>query len=91
LSDEKKRASYDRAREMGRAANGGFPGAGGPGGGFGGIREASGSRTRVDPGDLLGGMFGGSGRGGQRAAVAADLETDIKLSFEDAMAASPCP
>ena len=68
LSDEKKRASYDRAREMGAGGfNGGFPGAGGPGGGFGGY--PGGVRFEdagVDLGDLLGGMFGGSGRGGQR-------------------------
>ena len=93
LSDEKKRASYDRAREMGAGGfNGGFPGAGGPGGGFGGY--PGGVRFEdagVDFGDLLGGMFGGSGRGGQRRRRGADLETDIKLSFEDAMAGVTVP
>ena len=93
LSDEKKRASYDRAREMGAGGfNGGFPGAGGPGGGFGGY--PGGVRFEdagVDLGDLLGGMFGGSERGGQRRRRGADLETDIKLSFEDAMAGVTVP
>jgi molecular chaperone DnaJ len=94
LGDEEKRAAYDRVREMGPAGFGGFPGAGGrPGssgfpGGF--------SYESVDIGDLsdlLGGMFGGAGRRGARprARRGADLETEIRLTFEDAMAGATVP
>jgi molecular chaperone DnaJ len=80
---------------MGAAGfGGGFPGAGGyPGAGAypGGVRfETEG----FDIGDLLGGMFGGSGRGGQgreRQRRGADLETSVTLSFEDAMAGVTVP
>jgi len=95
VGDEAKRASYDRAREMGAAGfGGGFPGAGGyPGAGAypGGVSfETEG----FDIGDLLGGMFGGSGRGGQareRQRRGADLETSVTLSFEDAMSGVTVP
>ncbi|HEY7478700.1 MAG TPA: molecular chaperone DnaJ [Actinomycetota bacterium] len=88
LGDEDKRAQYDRVREMGAAGFGRGP-AGGPGAGFGGA--PGGFRyEQVDLGDLqdlLGGMFGGrAGRGGRaRSTRGADLETDVRLSFDDAM------
>ncbi|HLB38860.1 MAG TPA: molecular chaperone DnaJ [Actinomycetota bacterium] len=97
LSDEKKRASYDKAREMGPGGFGGVPGAGGPGGGFGGFGGQGPGGVRfetadVDLGDLLGGMFGGGGRGRGRAQRrGADLETEVTLSFEDAMAGVTLP
>jgi molecular chaperone DnaJ len=85
IGDEDKRKQYDHAREMGAAGFGaGAPGEGGvggyPGGGFGGYQE-------VDLGDLLGGMFGGARRGAGRSQPrrGADLETDVRISFEDAM------
>lgn len=90
LGDPDKRAAYDRAREMGTAGfgGGGFPGGTGtgwPGGGFGGAQT-------VDLEDLLGGMFGGrSGRGRTAARRGADLETLVKLSFDDAMAGVTLP
>jgi molecular chaperone DnaJ len=95
VGDEAKRASYDRAREMGAAGfGGGFSGGGAyPGAGAypGGVRfETEG----FDIGDLLGGMFGGAGRGGQareRQRRGADLETAVTLSFEDAMAGVTVP
>ena len=75
LGDEKKRASYDRVREMGA---GGFPACGCPGrrrsraaGSAaipGGVRFED---AGVDLGDLLGGMFGGSGSGRGSVVVAA--------------------
>jgi molecular chaperone DnaJ len=94
LGDDEKRTAYDRVREMGPAGFGGFPGAGGrPGsGGFpGGF-----SYETVDIGDLsdlLGGMFGGAGRRGRRSRGrrGADLETEVRLSFEDAMAGATVP
>ena len=87
LGDEDKRGQYDRVREMG-AAGFGRAAAGGPGGsgGFpGGYRY-----EQVDMGDLqdlLGGMFGGRGAAGgpRRARRGADLETDVRLGFEDAL------
>ena len=95
LGDEEKRAAYDRVREMGAGGFGaGFPGAGGTGsGGPGGFRYET-----VDVGDLsdlFGGMFGGS-RGRARRPQArqrrgSDLETEVRLSFDDAMAGVTIP
>ena len=95
LGDEEKRAAYDRVREMGAGGFGaGFPGASGTGsGGPGGFRYET-----VDVGDLsdlFGGMFGGS-RGRARRPQArqrrgADLETEVRLSFDDAMAGVTIP
>ncbi len=93
LGDEEKRKAYDRVRDMGAAGFGGFPGAGsagGPGGGFpGGFRVED--VDVGDLGDLFGGLFGG-GRGRQaRPRRGADLETDVRLSFDDAMAGVTVP
>ena len=95
LGDEEKRAAYDRVREMGAGGFGaGFPGTGGTGSeGPGGFRYET-----VDVGDLsdlFGGMFGGS-RGRARRPQArqrrgADLETEVRLSFDDAMAGVTIP
>ena len=80
LGDADRRKEYDEVRAMGPAAAGaGFPG------GFGG------GTFRVDDmgdlGDLFGGLFGrgrrgGGGPGPQRGA---DVETELHLSFEDAV------
>jgi molecular chaperone DnaJ len=95
LGDEEKRAAYDRVREMGAGGFGaGFPGAGGTGSeGPGGFRYET-----VDVGDLsdlFGGMFGGSqGRARRpqaRQRRGADLETEVRLSFDDAMAGVTIP
>jgi molecular chaperone DnaJ len=85
LSDTKKRAEYDQVRQMvdaGVGYGGGFPG-GGPGG----------ARTgeTFDLGDLLGDLLGGRGGGFRRGGAAGprrgrDVETDVRLSFDDAMA-----
>src|SRR5579862_1085277 len=84
LGDEAKRKEYDEVRRLG-ASGFGFPG------GFGG---AGGGQTfRVedlgDLGDLLGGLGGvfGGGRRGTRAGPrrGADIETELHLSFEDAV------
>ncbi len=97
LGDEEKRAAYDRVREMGAGGFGaGFSGSGGgPGseGAPGGFRYET-----VDIGDLsdlFGGMFGGS-RGRARRPQArqrrgADLETEVRLSFDDAIAGVTIP
>ena len=96
LGDEEKRKAYDRVRDMAAAGYGaaGFPGGGSGGPGGGGFPGAGGgfpggySYETVDLGDLLGDVFG-SGRGrrsrGARGRRGADLETDVRISFEDAM------
>jgi molecular chaperone DnaJ len=84
LGDAAKRKEYDEVRRLGAS---GFPGGFG-GGGFGG---PGGGTFRMedlgDLGDILGGMFGGGGRtrraGGPRRG--ADIETELHLSFEDAV------
>jgi len=99
LSNADKRAEYDKVREMvsaGAFTGFGGPGAGGPGfGGFGG-----GQTINVE--DLLSDLFGGGAAGGgpgggggpftrrgggaRAARRGRDVETDLRLSFEDAMA-----
>jgi molecular chaperone DnaJ len=96
VGDEEKRKSYDQVREMAASGvGGGFPGGGFPGAGFPG-----GGRVRVedlgdlgDLGDLFGGLFGGTRRGGgsRRAQRGADLETEVRVSFADAMAGTTVP
>ena len=92
IGDEDKRKAYDQAREMGAAGfGGGFPN-GGQGGGFGGY--PGGVRfdaTDVNLEDLLGGMFGGGSRRRARPSRGADLETEVTLSFDDAMAGVTVP
>jgi molecular chaperone DnaJ len=83
LADPQKRREYDSGGMFGGFGGGqGGPnpfGAGGPQGGFGGS---------VDLGDILGGMFGGRG-GGRRAQAqqvqGRDLETEVSLSFDQAV------
>jgi molecular chaperone DnaJ len=102
LGDEEKRKSYDQVREMGSSGFGGFgPGGfgrqpGGPGGGWPG--GAGGGTTYVnadDLGDLFGGLFGGGARAGSRAASrpqrGADLETDVRIRFDEAMTGTTVP
>ena len=108
LGDEDKRKAYDRVRDMAAAGSGagGFPRAGGPGGGFrggpsgypggvGGGFPGGFSYESVDLGDLLGDMFGGArgrrGRGASRVRRGADLETDVRVSFEEAMVGATMP
>jgi molecular chaperone DnaJ len=82
IGDEARRKEYDEVRRLGPAASG-FPG----GGGGGGFRfEDAG-----DLGDLLGNLFGRGARrgGGARGGGphrGQDLETELRLSFEDAAA-----
>jgi molecular chaperone DnaJ len=82
VGDPAKRKEYDEVRRLGPAAAG-FPGGGGGPGGF--RFEDVG-----DLGDVLGGLFGrarrGRGGGGTGPHRGADLETELHLSFEDAVA-----
>jgi molecular chaperone DnaJ len=90
LSNPEKRKEYDQVRDM--VGAGGF---GAPGGGFGGFGGGGGQTINME--DLLGGLFGNgtgagragpftSGRRGQAARRGRDIETDLRLSFEDALA-----
>jgi molecular chaperone DnaJ len=95
LGDQEKRASYDRVRDMGAAGFGGAgaPGAGGWPGGFGGPGGVRYETVDFDIGDLLG-AFAGGRRGrqrGQRPQRGADLETEVRVSFDDAMAGTTVP
>jgi len=75
LSDDQKRAAYDR---FGHA---GVEGAGGPGG-FDGFAHFEGF------GDIFDAFFGGGARGGRRRrgpARGADLRYNLKLTFEEAV------
>jgi molecular chaperone DnaJ len=91
LGDAEKRTQYDRVRDMAASGvgAGGFPGGAGgfPGGGvrFEDVFGGGGVSDVGDLGDLFGGLFGaarGRSRGRQRGA---DLETEARISFDDAM------
>jgi molecular chaperone DnaJ len=81
LRDPEKRRAYDAFGEAGAR---GFPG-GGPD--MGGMRFEEFDLSNL--GDLLGGMFGGGGGGrrgaSRRATRGNDLETHVRLSFEDSL------
>jgi molecular chaperone DnaJ len=84
LGDPDRRKEYDEVRRLGPMA-GGFGG-----GGFGAPGQAGGFRVddMGDLGDIFGGLFGG-GRTSRRRPRAqqrgTDLETELHLSFEDAV------
>jgi molecular chaperone DnaJ len=103
LGDPEKRKAYDQVRDMsasgfgpgfGRAGSGaGWPGAtAGAGGWPGGVRY---EQVNVDDmSDLFGGLFGGAGRCGGRQTAGrrgADLETEVTISFEEAMTGTTVP
>jgi molecular chaperone DnaJ len=82
LSDPEKRKAYDRFG----AANGR------PGAGPGGVHVDFGDFDLGDLGDLFGGLFGGGagGRGGGRRGRPQplrgnDVQTEVRLSFEDSL------
>ena len=92
LGDADRRKEYDEVRRLGPAAagfgGGGFgPGAGGFGNGGGTFRV----EDLGDLGDIFGNLFGGGGgrrgRGsrGSGPQRGPDLETELHLSFEDAV------
>ena len=96
LGDAEKRKEYDEVRRM--VASGVGPGGFGAGGGSygGGFGGPGGYQFDVDfdsgggLGDLLGNLFGNRGRGGGRRSAHApqrgqDLETELHLSFDDAV------
>jgi molecular chaperone DnaJ len=84
VGDAERRKEYDEVRRLGPAASG-FPGGGFGDGGFQGFQF-----TDVgDLGDLLGGLFGRQGGGRTRGTGphrGQDLETELHLTFDDAVA-----
>ena len=92
LTDPKKRAEYDQIRQMAKSGfgTGGFGG----GGGFGNVRVEG--FDVGDLGDLFGGLFGDA-MGGRRGARTRgprrgeDLETEVHVSFEDAIEGATVP
>ena len=87
LGDDAKRKEYDEVRRMGPL--GGMRGGGGMGGQGGGFRF----EDVGDLGDLFGGLFnrgrgGSGGRAGRGTGPqrGADLQSELHLSFEDAVA-----
>ncbi len=93
VGDEDERKQYDQVREMASSGfgAGGF-GGGAPGGGRVRFEDASGFGVG-DLGDLFGGLFGGAGRGRGRTTSARgdDLETEITVTFDDAMSGTTVP
>jgi molecular chaperone DnaJ len=97
LSDDKRRKEYDEARSL---FGGGvrMPGSGGGRGpsynfDLGDLFGSSGSGSAGGRlGDILGGVFGGGGRtGSQRPRRGADVETEVTLSFSDAVDGTTVP
>ncbi|PXY31525.1 molecular chaperone DnaJ [Prauserella muralis] len=102
LSDPEKRKEYDEARRLfgtGGAGGFGFPGGGGTGGAGGfdlgdifGQGAASGGFGGL--GDMLGNLFGRRGGGGATAARGqrgADVETDVRIGFAEAVKGATLP
>lgn len=86
LSDAKRRAEYDEMRTM--MANGGNPFGGR--GGFSGAQGFGGQNINLEDlfggaggGDIFGGLFGN--RGPARPRRGADLETQVRISFEESL------
>jgi molecular chaperone DnaJ len=85
LGDPAKRRQYD-------SGTGAFATGAGPGGGFGGFGNFDFDASSM--GDILSNLFGGGGgRGGrrQRAQRGADLETEVSISFDQAMSGAQIP
>jgi molecular chaperone DnaJ len=78
LSDERKRAAYDQFGHAGVDASAAAGrGSGGPGFGGAGLGDIFDS--------VFGDIFGGGGRGGERAYRGSDLRYDLELSLEEAV------
>ena len=95
IGDEETRKRYDQVRDMAASGfgAGGFPGAY-PGGAGGRVRfEDVPFEDLGDLGDLFGGLFGGGRRGRSqvRQVRGTDLETDITVSFDEAMSGTSVP
>jgi molecular chaperone DnaJ len=94
LGDPEKRKQYDNG--SGQFAT---PGAGGPGSGFGGFGNFDFDASSM--GDILSNLFGGSGPGGgaggggrrarSRPQRGGDLETEVRISFDQSISGAQVP
>src|SRR5438132_9213614 len=107
IGDSEKRKQYDQVREMAASGFGPFgpsaqAGAGRPGGGRVRVEgfpygEGFAAEDLGDLGDLFGGLFGGRGSRAREARQArqvrrgADLETEARITFEQAMSGTTVP
>jgi molecular chaperone DnaJ len=87
LGDPEKRKQYD-------SGSGAFAGGAGPGGGFGGFGNFDFDASSM--GDILSNLFGGSTSGRRvrtkpRAEKGADLEAQVSISFDQAVAGAQVP
>ncbi|WP_410660258.1 molecular chaperone DnaJ [Amycolatopsis sp. lyj-112] len=100
LSDASKRKEYDEARRLfgsGGPGGFGFPGGGG-GGGFD-VGDIFGQQGQQQAGfgglgDILGGLFGRRGAAGataNRPQRGADVETDVRIDFTEAVKGATLP
>ncbi len=89
LSSPDKRKEYDEQRTLFGQFKGGFQGGGGPYG------PPGGPGVDFDLGDLLGGIFGGGGRGRTRRQPQGrrgdDLETEASITFQQAVDGATLP
>jgi molecular chaperone DnaJ len=86
LADPEKRKEYDAGPSFGGFGGGGSP-FGGGGGPFGGAGGAQSGTFGADFGDILSGIFsrGGGGRAQAQQVRGRDLETEVQLSFDQAI------
>jgi molecular chaperone DnaJ len=86
LADPEKRKQYDAGGMFGAAGGaGGFGGGGSP---FGGGGQAGGFGGSADFGDIFSSLFNRGGKGGRAQAQQVrgrDLETEVQLSFDQAV------
>ena len=83
LSDPEKRKQYDAGGRFGGFGAGGFPG--GAGGFPGGAAGFPGGGFASNLGDIFSTFFQGRGQQGPRELRGRDLETEVRLSFDQAM------
>jgi molecular chaperone DnaJ len=85
LADPEKRKEYDAGGQFSQF--GGFGGGGGQGPFGPGAAGGSGGFNSFDFGDILGSVFsrGGGGRGQAQQVRGRDLETEVQLSFDQAV------
>ncbi len=104
LSDDKKRKEYDETRALFAGGGGagfggaqGFPGGFGSGAGGQGFGGGGAGSQGFDINDLLGGLFGGGGGRGAAGASAsrsqrgADVESELRIDFVDAVRGAEVP
>ncbi len=86
LSNDKKRSSYDQFGSADGPSSyaGGFGGQSGPFGGFDFTGQGGAEFDMGDLGDIFGDFFGG-GRNRQKTRKGRDVQTEIDLSFEEAI------